>query len=159
MATKSFLLVDKTSNLLTQIVQADETVDVAALYPGSNVVPAPAAVPGTMTPQIGWAFLGGAWFPPFSAGLATTRLSLAQFRGLFTLAERMKLDGYATDTTLTADQTARMRTLYKDLEAVTALSLSSPTLKEDLDFLVTIGYLAADRETMVLAGQPPAATP
>jgi hypothetical protein len=68
-----------------------------------------------------------------------------EFRNLFTIFEKIRLDNYATDPVLTAQQKAIVCTLMQDFSASTYIDLCRPDTQSALSYLTSIGILTPDR--------------
>jgi hypothetical protein len=78
------------------------------------------------------------------------------YRNLFTMAERIGIDGFQSNTTLTPAQKAQLATLYQDFAAARHIDLTNPAVISATDLLESLGLIAAGRAAQILANKPPA---
>jgi hypothetical protein len=77
-------------------------------------------------------------------------LTKLQFRCLFTPEELIGLDNHAQNATLTADQQAAMVTVMKNFDAASAIDLCDPRTIEGVQYIESIGLIAAGRAAEIL---------
>lgn len=148
MAVKDFIVIDKTTNLVTQLVSCEEA-DVNTLYPNALVVPQ-----GTdFRASIGFLYQGDKfWMPIQPRPTGTTSMySKLGFRRLLTTAELNKLDGFEYDAALTAEQKAKLRTNMVNFDSLQSFTLNDDIIVALMDNLFEIGYLTTERVAEIRA--------
>lgn len=100
-----------------------------------------------------WRWIGE-WVAVTPPGAETSSrvLSRIQFRMLFSESERGAVDGYATNPALTEEQRSKLRVIVNDFAAADTIDLSSPLVREWLEYLESIGLLEAGRTNTILGG-------
>lgn len=83
-------------------------------------------------------------------------LSKFGFRLLFTLTERIALDNYAANQSLTDQQKAILATLRYDFQIADDINLNHPLTIQGVNLLEQYGLLGTGRAAQILAGQLPA---
>ena len=159
MAASTYLVLDKTTNIVTQVVSVDSSVTLEILatqYPNNTVMVQPAQEPGVPTIRAGFMLYNGAWFMPMPASVGPTgtiQVTKLQFRKLFTFTEQVALDNFNSDANLTATQKAQMQTVVNTFADTQLVDLSDPVTKAMLDIVVSVGYLTNAREIQILSAQ------
>ena len=158
MTVKDYVILDPATNLVKLTASCDEA-DVATFYPGLTVIEAPDLPPGTsrrIAPGMLYAH-GVFWMSikqqPNAVGQGS--ISRLGFRLLFTNEELLSLDAFEADTTLAQESKAQLRTIMANLSAAPIINLADPLIAAGLDFIASIGYIAADRKAVILAGSAP----
>lgn len=88
--------------------------------------------------------------------LEITRL---EFRRLFTLLERVAIDGFANNPTIPDNYKAILTTVMKDLDAATSIRLDDPDTIAGVTLLAGVGLITAERAQQVLSKTPPPQSP
>jgi hypothetical protein len=78
-----------------------------------------------------------------------------QFRKLFTVAERIALDNYATNASLSDQNKATLNTIMTDLSESGVVELDNPDVINGVNFIASIRLITSDRPARILANLPP----
>ncbi len=78
-----------------------------------------------------------------------------EFRKLFTFNERVAIDSAPANTNIPANYRAILTTMNKDMELSGMVVLSNPDVAAGVNFLETLGLIAAGRATRILNNLPP----
>lgn len=89
-----------------------------------------------------------------TAGTVEVGLTKYQFRQLFTFSERVAIDSFEDNTSLSDSNKAIIRTFLKDLELSGEVFLSN--VASGMYFLESVGLIGEGRAAEVVAGQSPA---
>jgi hypothetical protein len=84
-------------------------------------------------------------------------ISKWNYRNLFTMAERIGIDGFQSNATLTAAQKAQLATLYEDFAAARHIDLTHPAVISATNLLEQLGLIASGRAAQILGNKPPPA--
>ena len=95
-------------------------------------------------------------YGPSNARSRLTRTLNRYYRNLFTMAERIGIDGFQSNATLTAAQKAQLATLYEDFAAARHIDLTHPAVISATNLFEQLGLTAAGRAAHILANKPPA---
>ena len=82
-------------------------------------------------------------------------LSKYQFRKLFTFQERLVIDNYQANPSISTQNKMILSTIFKDLELSGEVQLDNPDVASGVQFLESCGLLATGRANQVLANQSP----
>jgi len=77
-------------------------------------------------------------------------LSKYQFRNRFTIEEKIAIENYDTNDSLTTEQKAVLKVILKDSDISDIIELEEPTISAGLDILVSYGLLEAERKAEIL---------
>lgn len=148
MANKDYYIVNPTTSIVELVAQVDEAL-VDSIFTGKTIVE---TTPDRRFPAGSLYHSGTFWLSGYAGtgSTPTRRLTKLEYRGLFTLAELVKTDNFATDTSLPDEAMRGMVTLMADLAASQEISLDDPRTAAGLDFLISIGYLGAERKAQIL---------
>jgi hypothetical protein len=83
-------------------------------------------------------------------------ISKRDYRNLFTMAERIGIDGFQSNVTLTAAHKAQLATIYEDFAAARHIDLTHPAVISAANLFEQLGLIAAGRAAQILANKPPA---
>lgn len=89
---------------------------------------------------------------PTSAGVTLTRY---QFRKLFTFSERVAVDNFNANPSISAANKAILSSIIKDLELSGEVQLYNPDVAAGVVFLEQIGLIASGRAQQILQNQEP----
>ncbi len=78
-----------------------------------------------------------------------------EFRKLFTLTERIGIDAAPTNTNIPLGYRNMLVTMNKDMELSGAVILTNPDVAAGVNFLETLGLIAAGRAARILSNLPP----
>jgi hypothetical protein len=78
-----------------------------------------------------------------------------EFRKLFTLTERIAIDGAPSNPNIPANYRAMLLTMNKDLELSSEIVLNNPDVAAGVNFLEQLGLIDVGRASRVLANLPP----
>lgn len=78
-------------------------------------------------------------------------LTHLEFRRRFTQAERIAVDNYASNTSLTAAQKATFCTLLEDMRVASGINLDDPGTIMGVKYLEQCGLIAVGRAAEILA--------
>ncbi len=78
-----------------------------------------------------------------------------EFRKLFTFTERVAIDNFTTNESISAQNKAILSSIIKDLELSGEVQLDNPDVINGVGFLEQIGLLGTGRAARILANLPP----
>ena len=86
-----------------------------------------------------------------------TRVALTkyQFRKLFTFTERVAIDNFSANPSISAQNKAILSTIIKDLEVSGEVQLWNPDVAASITFLEQVGLLRTGRAARILSNQEP----
>ena len=82
-------------------------------------------------------------------------LTKYEFRQLFTLTEKVAIDNFQSNTSLSENNKQLLVSIMKDLELSAVVHLNNPNTIAGVQFLVQIGLLTSNRATQILANETP----
>lgn len=98
-----------------------------------------------------------AWIAANPSALADRVLTKYQFRKLFTFSERISIDNFAMNQTLSAQNKAVLATIMKDLEVSGVVELDNPDVAQGIGFLEQVGLIGTGRAAQIISNTPPTA--
>jgi hypothetical protein len=85
----------------------------------------------------------------------TKQLTKYQFRQLFTLEEKVKVDNFQLNPAIPQNYKNILVSILKDLELSEVVHLDNPQLAQGVGLLEQLGLIAPGRSTQIMANQPP----
>ena len=81
-------------------------------------------------------------------------LTRYEYRRLFTMAERIAVDNYQTNASLTQQQKDEIAAFLNDFQIAERIPLADPPVVQGTQFLESCGLIATGRAAQILANQP-----
>lgn len=81
-------------------------------------------------------------------------LTKYQFRKLFTFNERVSIDNFTANPSISAQNKAVLSTIMKDLDVSDEVQLDNPDVAAGVQFLDAVGLLGTGRAAQILSNTP-----
>jgi len=150
MAGIEYYVIDSITSIVDSVVVVEEGTDMGVLYPGKIIEPVTLA-DGIRRAHIGCLFHDSKyWSLYLDTTVIVTTLSQFAFRSLFTDAERIQIDNFATDDVISIDDKKILLSLIKSFDSAQTIDLTNSMIINGLAKLVDVGYLTDVRRTSIL---------
>jgi len=150
---KEYYVINGTTNIVEQTVLVEEA-ETATFYPGKIMVEVnpqlgvPRSCPGQL-------FYCGKFWSQMQNTPSSKIISQFEFRNLFTFEEKVKVDNFSTDSSVSESSKKILNSILKSLDSASFVDLELDQVIDGLNFLMTVGYLTAARVAQILAKEKP----
>jgi hypothetical protein len=148
MATEYYVI--DSSSVVESVVVVEDGADMGVLYPGKTVVEVMQGV-GVKRAYAGCLYSDSKfWAPYLDMNVEVPKLTHFEFRELFTDAELVDIDNFATDDVLSVEDKKSLTSLTKSFDSAMVIDLSNAKIIGGLGKLVDVDYLTSERRDAIL---------